>query len=245
MYTNAARVGESGEQLPTGIDSIDRRLGGGFQAGSLISLISPPTTQSHAILQELMRQRPTIYVTTLRPESSIKTDLSRVLDRDLQVSVQEVGEAASGQSNSLQLLTDSEIHSLKTTERDRVLDEIHEIVRSIDNSVNVIVDPANPLERGANRSDYQTFLRKFCSKLLDTKSLGLFHCSHLERPPAFRESTLSFADVVWEIEVVSGMGNKLQIQSRIPKNRGGDAILENLNLVVSGTRVYTDDSRNI
>lgn len=232
-------------KLSTGIDAIDRRLAGGFQTGAVVALVTPPAAQSHAIFEQLLRRRPTVYVTTLRSQPAIESSLGQFSGAEFAISVQEVGEAAAGNSNALQELTGSEIHTLNTEERDRLLDDVYGVVETIDSSVNVIVDPANPLERCQRRSAYQNLLKKLTTKMIETDSLCLFHCTEMDDVPQFRETTLTVADVVWELDVVTGRKDNLEIQTRIPKNRGGDAVLEKVTLVVQGGDVYADDSRNI
>lgn len=231
--------------MPTGIDSIDRRLNGGIQPGNIVSLLTPPSAQSHAILQQLMQQRDTVYITTLRSKSAIEVDLNHLSDTDTGISIHEVGEAVSQTSSNMQRITGSEIHTLNTTDRDTLLDDIYEVVQTLDDPVNVVIDPVNPLERCQSRTAYQNLLKNLTTELIETGSIGFFHCMNFESPPKFREATLTFADVVWELDVVSGRNSDLEIQTRIPKNRGGDAVLEKITLLVDGTTVYADDSRNI
>lgn len=241
----AERLAAQNDGLTTGIDTIDRRLGGGIQPGSLVSLVTPPSLQSHPILFELIRERPTVYIATLRGRSAIENDLAPLAGEDTEVSIQAVGGAAIGGSRNLTEFTDSQIYSINTTERERTFDDIVETVQTVQDSVNIIIDVANPLERSQSRQDYQTFLRSLKEKLIETDSLALLHCIQLESPPPYREETLSFADVVWELDIVAGRKKALEIQSKIPKNRGGEAILEKMTLNVNEDRVYIDDSRNI
>ena len=233
------------EKLSTGISAIDRRLDGGFSPGSVVALVTPPAAQSHALIQQVMRERPSVYVTTVRSAASIENDLAGQRWEEVPVSIQEVGEAVQEERRMLHELTGSKIHAAKTVERDHVLDEIYEVVQQVEQSCTVVVDPVNPLERSPDRTDYQNLLSKVASRLLETDSLALLHCTLLEDPPDFRETTLTLADVVWELEVVSGRRDDLEIQTRIPKNRGGPAVLERLTLLVDGDDVVTDDSRNI
>lgn len=234
------------DTLSTGIAAIDRRLGGGFKAGSLVALVTPPAAQSHAIIQQLMRQRPSVYVTTLRSASAIENELNGLgEDEETPVSIQEVGEAVQEEKRLLHELAGSQIHAAKTVERERVLDQVYDVVQQVDAACTLVLDPVNPLERSTDRTDYQNLLSKVAERLLDTGSLGLLHCTLLVEPPDFRETTLTVADVVWELDIVSGRRNDLEVHTRIPKNRGGDAVLEELTLLIENGRVVTDDSRNI
>ncbi len=233
------------EKLSTGIGAIDRRLDGGFSTGSLVAVVTPPAAQSHALFQQLMQERPSVYVTTLRSAASIEKDLDGHDYDEAPVSIQEVGEADQTEQRMLHELSGSQIHAAKTSERDHVLDEVYEVVDQIGRTCNVIVDPVNPLERSESRTDYQNLLTKVAGKLIERDSLAVLHCTLLDDPPDFRETTLTMADVVWELDIVQGRQNDLEIQTRIPKNRGGDAVLEEITLLVEGRDVFADDSRNI
>lgn len=239
------QVERSAGTLSTGIESLDRRLNGGIQAGSVVAFLTPPAAQSHTVLQQLMRERPTVYISTLRSHSAIENQLRHGSDIDFDVTIREVGSSAKDNHELVQELSGSEIHSLNTTERDTLLDDVYDIVTEVEGTVNVIVDTANPLERSDSRSAYQKLLKELSTILLETDSLAVLHCTNLDDDPEFRESTLTVADVVWELDVVSGRKENLEIQTRIPKNRGGEAVLEQVSLILRGDDVYTDDSRNI
>lgn len=231
--------------LSTGIRSLDRRLGGGFHAGSLVTLVTPPAAQSHAILRELIDERPTVYLTTLRSATSVEGELDRSATNGTQLTVRAVGEAASRPSAKLQQFAGSAVYGVETSDRDSLLDDVSEIVEQIDGVANVIVDPANPLERVDSRSAYQELLRRLGTVLTDTGGLGLLHCPSMDDPPAFRETTLTVSDAVWELDVVSERRDRLDLHTRIPKNHRGNAILENVSLLVRDDSVGTDDSRSI
>lgn len=233
------------DKLSTGIDSIDRRVSGGLMAGSIMAIISPPAFQIHTLIQQLIQERPTVYITTLRSESSVRNDIDQNTIDSFPVAIKEVGVAQSGTSEAMRKFTDSNIYSINTTESENFLDDIFEIVSTIGDEQNVIIDPVNPLERSESRNAYQKLLREFSSKLIESQGLGILNCLTLEEPPEFRETTLTFADVVWELDVVEGHQRDLEIRSRIPKNRGGDAVLEDITLKVDNSRVHVDDSRNI
>ncbi|WP_246982055.1 DUF7125 family protein [Halorientalis marina] len=234
----------AGHNLSTGIREIDAKLDGGFEPGSLVALVTSPNTPSYAVLHELIRRRPTLYISTLRPASVVENDLPAGVDRQADLTLEEVGKAST-ENLMLHELTGSDIHAAKTTEPDRLFDEVFDIVKRIDERHNVIIDPTNPLERNACRADYRTLLSRVASHIHDADSIGVFHCTSLGEPPAFRETTLTVADVVWELNTVSDKNGDLKVRTQMPKNRGGDALLERMDLVVSGSSVTTDQSRTI
>jgi KaiC/GvpD/RAD55 family RecA-like ATPase len=230
--------------LSTGIRDIDVKLDGGFRPGSMVALVTSPSTPSHAVLQELMQQRRTLYISTLRPASVVEKDLPSGVDLTTDIRLEEVGKAST-QNLMLHELTGSDIHAAKTTEPDRLFDEVYDIVEAVDERYNVIIDPMNPLERNSRRADFKQLLSRLASHLHDSDSIGLFHCTSLGEPPAFRETTLTVADVVWELEAVTDKNGDLKIQTQMPKNRGGEALLERVDLIVSGSTVTADKSRSI
>ena len=69
-------------RLKTGVEILDRRLGGGVPAGSLVSLVAQPDTQCELLLRELARCRETIYISTVVPEPELddllKTDTAAI-----------------------------------------------------------------------------------------------------------------------------------------------------------------------
>lgn len=231
-------------KLETGIADLDRSLGGGFEPGSLTALVTSPSVQSHAVLKQVLRQRPTVYITTLRSESVVREDLRSDLGPDADVTVRAVGEACSG-GQMLHVLSGSSIHAAETNEDSAVFDDVDDIVKNLDERQNVIIDPMNPLERMEDRGDYSNLLSRLATHLMDAESLGLVHCTRLGDPPSFRETTLTAADVVWELDTVPGKNNSLKVQTQIPKNRGGEVILEKVDLNVSDTVVTADNTRSI
>lgn len=230
--------------LSTGIRDLDAKLEGGFEPGSLVALVTSPNTPSYAVLHELMRQRPTVYISTLRPASLVETDLPSGMDQMTSVSLEEVGEA-SAENQMLHALTGSDIHAAATAEPDRLFDEVYTIVEQVDERHNVIIDPANPLERNSCRADYNKLLSRLAVHLQETDSIGVFHCTSLEDPPAFRETTMTVADVVWELNKTTDKNGNITIQTHIPKNRGGETLLDWMELVVRGSSVTADKSRTI
>lgn len=230
--------------LSTGIESLDRQLNGGFNSGTTIALSTPPDAPSSAILQQLMTQRPTTYITTLRPRAALEDELTNLLDEDVNFTIEQVGIAGEN-SEALHAMTDSRVYSVNTTERERFLDEIYEIVEAIEDQRNVIIDPMNPLERSESRTAFQRLLQEISATIQATDGLGIFHCISLDEPPRLRETTMTMVDTVWNIEVITGEKGNLELKASIPKNRGGKPILEQVTLLLDKTEVYTDQSRAI
>lgn len=67
--------------LPTGVDELDRRLGGGIPHGSLLALTAPPESQSELLLEAFARANETTYVTTIRDAQAVSNRLPEMTVR--------------------------------------------------------------------------------------------------------------------------------------------------------------------
>lgn len=229
------------ERLSTGIDAIDRHMSGGIEPGSLIALIAGPTMQSEAILHELIKMRPTLYLTTLREATAVEEDLDRLSTDN--VFVEYAGAAQTMDNELLGQITGSRSYTPSFTNDGTLLDAVYETIQDIDRQANVILDPVNPLEETDNKDAYREVLNELKTTMLDTGGIGILHCITLEELPPFRDVTLALADIVWELNLVS-LTNKMEYQLTIPKNRGGTPVLNEISIVLDNN-VWVDESRNI
>ncbi|QSG11559.1 RecA-superfamily ATPase implicated in signal transduction, inactivated [Halapricum desulfuricans] len=232
-------------ELSTGIPALDRRLDGGLYPGDILALVAPPATQSQALLYQVMNERPTLYVSTLRPEESVQRDFDKHGGIDVSYRIETTGNNLTMEGELIHELTGSRTYTGNSAVKDDPLDDLYDFVESIERSINLIVDPANPLERGDSRDAYNETLSFLGAKLAETDSLGILLCHTSESQPPFRDLTLIAADVVWEVDVVSISKDDIEYQLRVPKNRGGTIITEDLSLDISNRTVTIDDSRAI
>lgn len=230
--------------LETGIDALDRSLDGGFVPGNLVALVTPPDAPSGRVLHQLMRQRPTTYITTLRPRVDLETELMGTGNGTMDVDIREVGDLKQ-EDEMLHSFTDSDIYSANVSDREQILDEISDIIEDVDGCRNVIIDPMNPLEDTEDKTAYQRMLRKLAAKLRDVNGLGVLHCYSYNDPPALRERTLATSDAIWNLDMGTDNEGDLALRMTIPKNRGGKPIFEKLTLLLDKQTVYTDISRGI
>lgn len=203
------------KRLSTGLPLLDRRLGGGFPGGSLVSLTAPPDSQSELLLYEAAAANDCRYLSTLRPADEVRDALSRT-----------VGEAGLD-------IRQVDADALRSTPGG-ALDEL-------DGSL-VVVDPATELEQG-DREAYRAFLDELKSRLSATDSVALLHCHRTTPRTLRRDLTLARADVTLELRVnvfPLGIENLLVVG----KFRGGAAPLEPLKLRLSD-RAQLDTSRDI
>lgn len=217
---------------------MDRRLGGGLDAGSLLAIVAPPASQSEVLIDKLIEQRPSVYLTTVRTPEAVKAHIETHERRD--VRFESVSGMPSTDDALLRALSDE---STPATAEDNVLASTYDAICRVDDRPHVVVDPSNPLERTDRPDVYRGVLNRLAAQLRDTDGLGIVHCLTEDTPPELRDITLAMADVVWQLDIVSSM-NEVEYQLRVPKNRGGAPILEGIPLVLE-TDVWVDDSRNL
>lgn len=228
------------DKLPTGIQGVDRELSGGIEPGSLLSVIAKPATQSEALLHEIIERRPTLYLSTLRESAAVKQRLNGHGD---ELYVTDVLGTQTMDKEFMKEITGTRSHTMSVTETDDVLDDVYETIEQVDQKMNIIIDPINPLEETENKHGYREVINKLKSIVLETGGLGVLHCITLGTAPPLRDVTLTISDVVFELELVSAT-NEMQYQLTIPKNRGGTTLLEEAT-VKFNSRVWIDDTRNI
>jgi len=211
-------------RLTTGIPMLDRELEGGIPPGRMLSLVAPPETQSELLVKEMAISRPTVYISTFRPEWEIREELhdhqqkaddEQVIDNDLQVSY-----------------VDPEI----------LLDEPMEYIGDIPKGANLIIDSINEFEL-EDRKRYVAFLNTVKEVLWDTGSVGLFYGIEEATDPPARSLTLKRSDLVWQLDRTV-KANEIQTVLIISKFRGGKALTEPVKLVLTDD-VQVDMSRDI
>ena len=234
------RQAPSDERLATGVRGLDRELSGGIEAGSLVSIIAGPATQSEHLFQQMIGLRPTLYLSALRESEAVEKSLG---DVESDVHVEDLRETSRMDKDLVKELTGSRGYSSPITNGDETLDSVYELIEKVDRRMNIILDPVNPLEETDGRDAYREVINKFKSKVLETNSLGILHCITLGEAPPFRDITLAISDVVIELELVSAT-NEMQYQLTIPKNRGGEPLLAETEVVFESS-VMIDETRNI
>jgi len=230
--------------LSTGIESLDRQLSGGLDPGTLLAVVASPASQSEALLHTLIEERPTQYVTTVRRPESIRNDIAHATDEgDVDVDIEYVGGSSPMDSEFLKELTGKRTTSVGATTDETPIDRVYELLAEVEDGSNVIVNSTNPLERSGQVEAYQEMLTTFKAKLLDTGSLGVLHCITEESSPPHRATTLTIADIVWELDLVASAG-QVEYQLTVPKNRYGEPILEKISIMLESD-IWIDDSRVI
>ncbi|MFB6084608.1 MAG: RAD55 family ATPase [Halorientalis sp.] len=165
-------------RLSTGVDLLDRGLGGGVPAGSLVAVSALPRAQSEPLLYAMAAANATRYLSTLRPAEEVADALTTAAH---------VGKAA----------LDVDVRGV---DGDDVLDAPEEFLGGLDAGSLVVLDPTTELEQG-DRTRYREFLDTCKRALRMTDSVGLFHC-HENTPSVLRrDMTLARADQVWDVRM--------------------------------------------
>jgi KaiC/GvpD/RAD55 family RecA-like ATPase len=204
------------ERVSTGIRLLDRHLDGGLRPGSLTTLVASPASQVNPLFYEFIEDRSWLYLSTYRSARAVEEELDELLWGDVEVA--HVGV-------------------------DRPARRISRAISDMTGDRHVIVDPMTPVESNTDTGRYVDLLNGLKDYLLDTGRIALLYCTEQDERPALRETTLTMADVVWELEVaVESKG--IETRLTVPKYRSRRAIDEVIKLDL-GQEAVVDASKNI
>lgn len=202
-------------RLPTGISVLDRRLGGGLPAGSVVAFCAEPASQSELFLSELAAERGTLYLTSVRSESAVRDGFKR---------------------------TGAEAPTIRELEGATALDQANGLVSTLPDGANLILDPVDPLERSES-SRYRRFLNELQTHMVNTGGVAYLHALKGEEVANNRDVTQHVADVVFDLQTEvtpTEVVNRLAV----PKFRGGGSLDEPMKLNLEES-VRIDTSRDI
>lgn len=205
------------ERLPTGVDVLDRKLDGGIPAGSTVALCAEPASQSELLLHELTATRGTLYITLGRTEEAVADSIANSSTRTGDPTIRHV----SG---------------------DAPIDNAAKLVSALPEASNLIVDPADVLERESH-DRYRNFLNEIQNHIHNTSGLAVLLCLAGTHVPQGRDTTRHMADVVFDLETRVG-GDTVENRLTVPKFRGGRALTDVVKLELADT-VSIDTSRDI
>ncbi|WP_121743848.1 DUF7125 family protein [Natronorubrum halophilum] len=195
--------------LPTGIDVLDRRLGGGLAPGSVAALTAEPASQSEQLLYEATAPRGTLYLSTERSATNVR--------RAIETAAVETGNP-----------------TVRRVDGADALEEAMENVRKLPDGATLVVDLADGLERH-DRSAYVSFLNDLKDRLIESESVALLHCLNGTDRPANRTATIHAVDAVFDLRTVeSGTETTIEHYLSIPKFRPEGALTETIELAFDG-----------
>lgn len=215
--TESARESEADTLLSTGIDVLDRKLGGGIPEGKIVALSALPASQSELFLYEMSAVRDTVYLTTERRETDVESSL-----RDSDVPLDEI-----------------QVHQLEA--EDPFQAGRTAIGRLPERSL-LVVDPVNPLERQGT-TEYRDFLNEVKARTVENGGLAVLHCLDGEEKPTQRDRTQYLSDIVFSLNTRL-RGGSVENTLSVPKFRGGRALPDAVDLDLTAD-VTIDVSRKI
>jgi KaiC/GvpD/RAD55 family RecA-like ATPase len=204
--------------LPTGIDVLDRKLGGGLPAGSMVVLTAAPASQAELFLYELTATRGTLWLSLDRTAEAVRDSIENTPAKTGDPTVRHIsGEAP--------------------------LDNAGKLVSALPQTSNLIVDPVDVLESQEPPSRFRSFMNDLQNHVFNTDSLGILHCLDGRSVPPLRDTTEHFADVVFHLSTDID-GDEVENKLAIPKFRGGRAPSDIIKLDLV-EEVSIDTSRDI
>lgn len=204
------------DRVPTGVPAIDRQIGGGIPAGSILTFRADPASQVELFFERLTTQRETLYLTVDRPATAVSASLGGH-EHAPDLSVRSIdGDAP----------TVDTLRSLTSLPEDGVL----------------IVDSVGPLER-VEPGQYRAFLDELGSTVSQTNSVAVLHALKHDHAPAQRHRTEHVADVVFDLVTETRNGH-VETRLLVPKFRGGRALREPTKVELTD-RIAVDTSRDI
>lgn len=211
------------QRLSTGVEALDEHLNGGPRPGTLLSLTAPPASQAESLLYAFLRERPTLYITTVRREDAVRDELEYVLRSDAEFTIVTAG-------------TQHPIRNVNSAIEQA--DAGRDVAEQ-----NIIVDTMNALERTGKYSRYIDLLNAIKSYMLRTGGLALFYCIERESSLPLRELTLTVSDLIMNLDVVVEK-NAVENRLTVPKFRSREVVEEVIKLKL-GQEALVDTSRNL
>ncbi len=168
------------------------------------------------LFYEFIEDRPWLYLSTYRSARAVEEELDEPLRGDVEV-------AHAG--------------------ADRPVRRVSRAITEMSGDRHIIVDPMTPVEANTDTGRYVDLLNGLKDYLLDTGRIPLLYCTEQEEGSTLRETTLTMADVVWELEV-SVESKGVETRLTVPKYWSRRAIDEVVKLD-PGQEAVVEVSRNI
>ncbi len=198
------------ELLPTGIETLDRRLGGGLAPGTVVALTAEPASQSEQFLYAATAPRGTLYLSTERTTANV----SRAIEST---------DVATGNP------------TIRHVSGSGAIENATELIQKLPDSATLVVDLVDTLER-CDRATYVSFLNELKERMIDTGSVAILHCLNDAEHPPNRSATVHAVDAVFDLHTVApGLGTDVEHYLSIPKFRHESAFSETIELDFEGS----------
>ena len=214
----------SDDRLSTGLGGIDRAIGGGYPAGSLVVLTAPPDSPAERLPYAFADAHPARYRSTIRPGDVVDEAMT----------------AATGD----EFFGDGEDHPTRLIDarEDPLPADPEARYGSLSAAEAVVVDPVNPLER-ADRDTYRAFLDALGTGVRSAGGVAVLHAQEIEPAPANRDLTLALADVVLEFSLT--VEDRVSYELVVRKLRRGTPPRETFSLTFDDTGARVDETREL
>lgn len=204
----------------TGIGELDRKLGGGIPAGTLVAVEAPPRAQREPLLCAGADHRATMYFTTIKSRTAVRKQFERAA-------------------------TDGNLHTITEIRPESATGTIPERLDDLGEGRDFVVDVVDPVEEAVDPRTYGDFMNDLTERLTDTDSVGYLHAYRGDRRSRQRQVTLDVADFVWRLEPVETR-EAIEYVLKIPKTNGLGLSSKDRRLEIQiGSDVDIDQTRNI
>lgn len=203
--------------LPTGLPLLDSHLEGGLYPGSIVTLTADPASQSEVLLAHLTNNRNTLYLSLQRTPESVRSTLSRSGADMSKIAVRFIGP-------------------------ENALDEMCNLITTVEERANVVIDPVNAIER-LSPHRLTSFFNAVQAHLISTSGLLVLHSLNGDDTSSNRGLTEYMSDVIFQLET-EYFGDTVDNRLLVSKNRGGKPFPHAIKLQLTD-KVAVDTSREI
>ncbi|ESS03197.1 MAG: RecA-superfamily ATPase [uncultured archaeon A07HR67] len=206
------------QRLPTGIPVLDRELGGGLPAGSVVVLKADPASQSELFLNTFTHVRETVYLTSVRSAAAVVDGIDD--------SAVETGDPV-----------------VEGVYHEDPIEETRDNLGALSDGGTLILDSAEPLEDAAP-DRYRPLLADIGERVEDAGATAMIHALKGGGTRSRnRLATEQVADVVFDLRT-RVTSTAIENRLAVTKFRGGAALEEPVKLTLTDT-VSVDTSRDI
>ncbi|MCK5660393.1 MAG: recombinase RecA [Methanosarcinales archaeon] len=205
---------------PTGIYTLDRNLGGGLPAGSMVYFSADAHSMAEVFLYQFTQARKTYYITTqrrpkyiLRDIESYNFDTSRItfIDAYNQYYLTPHGDMVDNVGNEY---VDTQILEFIEFNLQTILDE------SMDQDINIIIDTFSFfIELNVNPGQIKKLLNIIYETTKETDALTFIYAMKDTHDKAKENDLMNSCDVVFDVDLEKG-ADKIASKLSIPKIRG-------------------------
>lgn len=207
------------KEFTTDLTALDKALGGGLTAGSIVVVRAPPHIQSEQLVQAtLTANSPSVHAVTLRPAQTLRQEYR-------------ADPNPSGSAPQVESVDSSSIFSDGSA-----------VLEGADEHNILAFDPVNELE-DAGLDQYRDFLRTASQVARAEDTVIILHAFQQDSQTAARKRTLALADTVLTIdEEISGQ--QVGYFLYVSRNRLGDRPDDRLKFKIKD-QITVDTSRDI